>query len=46
MEEIVFQLDAFEGPLEVLLTLISKNKMDIMDISISIIFDQYMAYIE
>ncbi|MBO5790470.1 MAG: segregation/condensation protein A [Clostridia bacterium] len=46
MEEIVFQLDAFEGPLEVLLTLISKNKMDIMDIPIAIIFDQYMAYIE
>lgn len=46
MEEIVFQLDAFEGPLEVLLNLISKNKMDIMDIPIAIIFDQYMAFIE
>ncbi len=41
-----FKLDSFEGPLDLLLKLISKNKVDIMDIPIVLIFDQYMEYIE
>ena len=39
-------LDKFEGPLDLLLYLIKKNDIDICDIPISIITDQYMEYIE
>ena len=39
------KLPAFEGPLALLLHLISKNKVDIYDIPIAEITDQYLAYI-
>ncbi len=45
MDEISYHLPVFEGPLELLLSLISKNKVDISDIPIALIFDQYMEYI-
>lgn len=45
MEAISYKLDQFEGPLDLLLTLISKNKIDIYDIPISLLCDQYMEYI-
>lgn len=45
-DELRFKLEIFEGPLDLLLKLISKNKVDIMDIPIALIFDQYMEYIE
>ncbi len=45
-EELSFRLEVFEGPLDLLLSLISKNKVSIYDIPISLIFDQYMEYIE
>ncbi len=45
METINYKLDQFEGPLDLLLTLISKNKIDIGDIPISLLCDQYMEYI-
>ena len=44
-EDLSFTLDSFEGPLDLLLSLISKNKINIYDIPISLIFDQYMEYI-
>lgn len=44
-EPITYRLDEFEGPLDLLLTLIEKNKMDIADIAIATICDQYMAYL-
>ncbi len=44
-ESITYRLDQFEGPLDLLLTLINKNKVSITDIPISLIFDQYMEYI-
>lgn len=37
--------EVFEGPLDLLLALISKNKVSIYDIPIQLIFEQYMAYI-
>ena len=40
-----FKLKQFEGPLDLLLHLIDINKIDIYDIPISLITDQYMAYI-
>ena len=39
------KLPVFEGPLDLLLHLIDKNKIDIYDIPIVEITDQYMAYI-
>lgn len=46
MQELTYKLELFEGPLELLLSLVNKNKMDINDIQISVICDQYMEYIE
>ena len=40
------KLDIFEGPLDLLLYLIKKNDLDIRDIPITAITEQYMAYIE
>jgi segregation and condensation protein A len=40
------KLDAFEGPLDLLLFLIKKSEVDIYDIPISEITKQYLAYIE
>ena len=39
------RLDVFEGPLDLLLHLIDKNKVDIYDIPIVEITDQYLEYI-
>ncbi|MBO6215122.1 MAG: segregation/condensation protein A [Lachnospiraceae bacterium] len=44
--ELNVKLEAFEGPLDLLLHLIDKNKVNIYDIPIVEITDQYMAYIE
>ena len=39
------KLEVFEGPLDLLLHLIEKNKVDIYDIPIVEITNQYMEYI-
>ena len=44
-EELTYRLDEFEGPLDLLLALIQKNKVSITDIPIVMICDQYMEYI-
>ena len=44
-ETLDFKLDAFEGPLDLLLQLIEKDKVDIYDIPISSITDQYLNYV-
>ena len=36
----------FEGPLDVIFELLSKNKIEIQDVSISAILEQYLAYLE
>ena len=46
METLQYHLNDFDGPLDLLLTLISKNQIDIHDIPIVTICSQYMAYIE
>lgn len=46
MENISFKLDVFEGPLDLLLHLISKHKLNINDIEISKLLEQYLLYIE
>lgn len=55
MEELTFHLESvvkakedamedFNGPLDLILSLLSKNKMEIKDIQISLILDQYLAW--
>jgi len=39
-------LDKFYGPLDLLLYLLEKEEMDIYDIPIALIADQYMEYIQ
>ena len=46
MEDLNFKLEAFEGPLDLLLLLINKHKIDIYNIPIVLIFEQYMHYID
>lgn len=46
MEKITVHLDAFEGPLDLLYHLIEKNEIDIYDIPISSLAQQYIEYIE
>lgn len=40
------EMQDFEGPLDLILFLLSKNKMEIQDISISQILDQYLAWLK
>ena len=46
MTEMQFKLPVFEGPLDLLLHLIAKHKLDIYDIEISELLAQYLQYIE
>ena len=43
---LTYKIEQFEGPLDLLLSLIAKNKVNIEDIPISLICDQYMEYIK
>ena len=45
MEAISYKLDVFEGPLDLLLHLISKHKIDINDIPILLLVEQYLDYV-
>lgn len=44
-ETLSYKLDVFEGPLDLLLNLIAKNKLNIYDIPIAGLLEQYMAQI-
>ena len=46
MTELQFKLDVFEGPLDLLLHLISKHQLNIHDIEISKLLEQYLLYID
>ena len=46
METLSYKLVLFEGPLDLLLTLIAKNKLNIYDIPITLLLEQYMEQIE
>lgn len=57
MEELQFRLEGivrtrtdvmedFEGPLDVIFLLLSKNKIEIRDVSITAILEQYLAYLD
>jgi segregation and condensation protein A len=46
MGKLSYKLDSFEGPLDLLLFLISKNKLNIYEVRISDLVDQYMEQIQ
>ena len=46
MESLSFHLSDFEGPLDLLLHLIAKHKLNILDIEISELLRQYLLFIE
>ena len=45
MEKISYKLDVFEGPMDLLLHLISKHKLNINDIPIFELVEQYTSYV-
>lgn len=45
-QKLIYHFEVFEGPLDLLLTLITKNKIKIQDISIADLLDQYMHQID
>ena len=45
MEQINYKLEVFEGPMDLLLSLISKHKLDIYDIPIMELVEQYLDYV-
>ena len=46
MEKLSYKLPSFEGPLDLLLYLLSKHKLDICDIPIAELLEQYMMHME
>lgn len=46
MEKLQYRIEVFEGPLDLLLALIAKNKLNIYDIPISELLEQYMEQID
>ena len=40
------EMEDFEGPLDVIFTLLSKNKIEIQDVSITAILEQYLNYLD
>lgn len=45
MDKISYKLDVFEGPMDLLLHLISKHKLNIYDIPIVMLVEQYVEYV-
>jgi segregation and condensation protein A len=41
-----FKLEIFEGPLDLMLSLISKHKLNIQDIEIAVLLEQFLSYID
>lgn len=46
VEQLTYRLPVFEGPLDLLLSLIAKNKLNIYDIEISVLLEQYTEKIK
>ncbi len=45
MERLSFKVAEYEGPLDLLLHLVAKHKLNIQDIEIAVLLEQYMAHI-
>jgi segregation and condensation protein A len=46
LEDIKIRLQAFEGPLDLLVHLIKRNEVNVYDIPIALITEQYLAYLD
>lgn len=46
MQELNFKLEVFEGPLDLMLSLIQKHKLNIRDIEISVLLEQFLIYLD
>ncbi|NLA72339.1 MAG: segregation/condensation protein A, partial [Clostridiales bacterium] len=46
MDKLSYKLEVFEGPLDLLLHLINKHKLDIIDIPIIELVEQYLEYVK
>jgi segregation and condensation protein A len=46
MEVLNFKTEVFEGPLDLMLVLISKHKLNITDIKISVLLEQFLLYLD
>ena len=46
MDELNFKLEVFEGPLDLMLSLIAKHKLNIRDIEISVLLEQFLDYLD
>ena len=46
MQELKFKLEVYEGPLDLMLSLIAKHKLNIYDIEISLLLEQFMLYLD
>ena len=46
MENYQIHLQSFEGPMDLLMNLIAKNKIDIYDVPIATLTEQYLAYLD
>ena len=45
-EQLSYKLEVFEGPLDLLLNLLAKNKLNIYDINLSLLCEQYIEHID
>ncbi|MEE1334175.1 MAG: chromosome segregation protein ScpA, partial [Erysipelotrichaceae bacterium] len=45
MNEFTVTIDKFDGPLDLMLHLIKEKKLDLLDLDMSVLCDQYMAYL-
>ena len=45
MEEFKVKIDQFDGPLDLMLHLIREKELDLMDLDVNVLTDQYIAYI-
>ncbi len=46
MEEFKVTIDQFDGPLDLMLHLIKENQLDLMDLDINVLTDQYIVYLQ
>ena len=45
MEEFKVTIDQFEGPLDLMLHLIKEKEMDIFDLDVNVLTDEYISYL-
>ena len=46
MENFIVEIEQFDGPLDLMLHLIKENKLDLFDLDISLLTDQYLLYLK